>query len=181
MKKNALNLMKKVVLWTTPLAFFCCYPSYATNTTVTQNQKAIQETAKILQNLTQYEIDESFLIDQCISNVSNEAIKAKLFTIKGECDERIKELAMLVKKYGGAVPTYSKDFKGYFMNGYAAMRGGFTDQGALKALDTNIKLILKAFESTLKPPLPQDVKDTITKICEDKKKTLQYLDIEIRS
>ena len=176
MVKNNLKFLRRAAWLAAPFIFFGCYPSYAVNQPIAQNQKATQETVELLHKLTQYEIDGSFLISQCIDNVKNQALKDKLLTIKRECEDNIRQLSALVETHGGATPKYSKDFKGYFMNGYAAMRGAFTDEGALKALDTNLNLILKVFESALNSSLPTDVKEAVTKIYKSKKKALQSIE-----
>lgn len=177
MKKT--NSLRKIILLVAPLILFGCSYSWALpGQPVTQNQKAHEETIKELQKLTQYEIDESFLISQCIDNVTSQAIKARLQTIKTECEKNIDELSSLVKQFGGELPSYSKDFKGYFMNGYAAMRGAFTDQGALKALHTNLKLILKPFESSLNSSLPPETKEVLKKIYENKKKIITDIETQ---
>lgn len=181
MTKKKLLSLKKIALLVAPLALFGCYHSYAApQQPLTQTQKRQQEdTVKVLQKLTQYTIDESFLISQCVDNLSNQSIKDKLQSLNSKCSENIKELSTLLVKYGGNDPDYSKDFKGYFMSGYAAMRGIFTDQGTLNALHTNLKLILKAFDSALNSPLPADVKETIKRIYEDNKKAIQTIETQI--
>lgn len=159
--------MKKIIFFVTPLCLLNSYNMEAAKTeSITQLQKSQEETVKTLQNLAQYEIDQSFLLSHCVNNINDTSIKENILKIKRECEDNVRILSQLIKKYGGESPTYSQDFKGYFMNGYAAMRGAFTDQGALKALHTNLKLIDKAFESALKASLPQDAKDTIKKIHE---------------
>ena len=170
-----LKTFRNIALLATPLAFLNYYPSQAVGQPfpAQQNQKTPKETAKVLQNLTQYEIDASFLISQSIANVENQALKDKLFTLKDECEKAITALSVLVKNYGGKVPDYNKDFKGYFMEGYAAMRGAFTDQGALEALHTNLTLILKAFKSALDSSLPADAQEVVKKIYDSKVKALE--------
>jgi len=180
MKKNKPNSFKKVFLMIAPFIAFGCYPSYAVpDQPASQSQKIQEETVKELQKLTQYEIDESFLIGQCIDNIKDQALKARLLTIKTECENNIKELSDLVKQFGGEPPEYSKDFKGYFMNGYAAMRGAFTDQGVLKALHTNFKLILKPFESSINSSFPTETKETLKKIYENKKKIIKDIETQL--
>ncbi len=177
--KITTNSLRKIILLVAPLAFFGCYPSWALPAQpASQNQKVQEETIKELQKLTQYEIDESFLISQCIDNVKEQTLKARLLTIKNECENNIVELAILVKQYGGEPPEYSKDFKGYFMNGYAAMRGAFTDQGVLKALHTNLKLILKPLESAINSELPTEAKEALKKIYENKKRIIKDIETQ---
>ena len=55
-----------------------------------------------------------------------------------------------------------------------AMRGFFTDKGAMKALDAHNELILKPFDSSLKTRLVPDVKETSRKIYDKKKEFLQH-------
>jgi uncharacterized protein (TIGR02284 family) len=142
----------------------------------TQNQKNIEENVKLLQNLTQYEIDYSFLISQCMENINNQALKGKLFKMREECESNIQELSSLIVKYGREKLDYSRDFKGFFMQGYAAMRGLTSDQGAISALHTNSKTILKAFESALNRALPEDIKKVVNKIYESQKISLEYIE-----
>jgi uncharacterized protein (TIGR02284 family) len=177
---NNNKLIKRIAILALSSVFFTCHagPSSAEQPS-TQRQKNVEETTKTLQNLTQYEIDGSFLVAQCMENVNNKALKDKLIEIKGECEENINDLSNLVKKYGGEVPTHSRDFKGFFMQGYAAMRGALTDQGAMKALHTNSQMILKAFESALNTALSADVKDVVQKVYDKKKKTHQYIESQI--
>lgn len=181
MRRKKLLSLKKIALLVAPLALFGCYHSYAAapEQPSIQAKKNQEETTKVLQKLTQYAIDESFLISQCIDNLSNRALKDKLHLINSKCADNIKELSTLLIKYGGNAPDYSKDFKGYFMSGYAAMRGVFTDQGTLNALHTNLKLILKAFDSALSSSVPTEVKETIKKVYEDNKKAIQTIESHI--
>lgn len=178
MTKNKLLSIKKIALLVAPIMFFGCYHSLAAPEQVlTQNQKTQEEVVKTLQKLAQYEIDGSFLINQCLDNLTNQALKGKIQVIGSEYANNIKELSNLLIKYGGHIPDYTKDFKGYFMSGYAAMRG-FTDEGALKALDTNLKLILKAFEASLSSPVPADVKGAIKNIYENNKKAVETIETQ---
>ncbi len=110
MRKNIRYAIKAVFI-VLSLTYLTCPSVYGADLPLVQRQKNINETAKGLQNLSQYEI---------------------------------------------------------------AMRGFFTDKSALKALDTNNGVILKAFKSTLKSRLVPDVKETARKIYDKKKEFLQH-------
>jgi uncharacterized protein (TIGR02284 family) len=135
----------------------------------------IEDTAKTLQELTQYEIDGSFIVSQAIDSINNNEIKSSLSTIKQECELNIKELASIINEFGEKAPEYSKDFKGYFMQGYTALRGMTSDQGVLKALHTNIQMLLKAFEKVLNSDIPDNIKSKIRRIYEIDRHHLQYV------
>jgi len=152
-------------------------PGYTTGSPATSKEMhSATHTVKTLQELIQYEIDHSFLLIQCIDNLKNNDLKANIMKMKEECESTIKDLSSFIIKYNGEIPSYEKDFKGFFMEGYAAMRGVLTDQGALKALHTNQKLILKAFESALHSNLPEDVLGKTKEIVEKKKVNLKLIE-----
>lgn len=188
MTNKSINL-QKIALIVAPVVFFGCYNSTLAGQTYTQagqvytqnsNQNKPSDVVKRLQELTQYEIDGSFLLSQCIDNLKSQELKTKLQPMKDDCVNTIGDLSTLVKKYGGAVPDYSKDFKGYFMNGYTAIRGAMSDKGTLNALITNLDFIQKAFKKAANnDDLPSDVKDTIKKIRDKKEQSLQNLQTEV--
>jgi uncharacterized protein (TIGR02284 family) len=178
MLNNIIKLLNISVLF----FIFCNFTNYSIsyskdNMIINKNNK--EEDIKLLQNLTQYEIDHSFLISQCIDNIRNQALKDKLLKMHEECKSNIQELSSLITKYGGEKLDYTKDFKGFFMQGYAAMRGLTSDQGAMSALHTNSKIILKSYESALNYALPTDIKQTVRKIYESKKSWLEYIESKI--
>lgn len=160
--------------------FFMCgvfCPRYTIGLPSTSNEVLnAAHTVKTLQKLVQYEIDHSFLLSQCINNLKNQDLKINIVKMQEECESNIKDLSSFIKKYNGEIPAHEKDFKGFFMEGYAAMRGLLTDQGALKALHTNQKLILKAFESALNSNLPEDTLGKIKEIVEKKRVNLNLIE-----
>ncbi|WP_032113706.1 DUF2383 domain-containing protein [Candidatus Paracaedibacter symbiosus] len=135
-----------------------------------------ENVAKILQELAQAEIDASFLIRQAMENINSSVLREKLRQFKQQCEEHIKVLSNLVHAYGREAPSYSRDFKGFFMQGYAAMRGLLSDKGVMAALHTNLQKIVKIYESQLNSSdLPEDVKAKIKEIYESDHKILQYV------
>jgi uncharacterized protein (TIGR02284 family) len=164
------------------ISFTFPVPSFSNNH-LAQHQgphtKNTEEIAKKLQTLTQYEIDGSFLIEQAIASISNPVLKERLLAIKEECEVNIKELSDLIRQYGREAPAHSRDFKGFFMQGYVGMRGLISDQGAMRALYTNLQMMLKAFEESLKSNLPADVKQKLSKIYEKGKKHLEYISTQM--
>lgn len=132
-----------------------------------------------LKMLIQYEIDGAFLLSQAIENVNSPAIRETLIKFRQECEETIQELAHLIHHYGGEAPAHTKDFKGFFMQGYAAMRGLFSDQGVVKALHTNLSLIVRAFEAALLTDLPEAVKPKVQKAHSTAKAHLDYVKSQI--
>lgn len=140
-----------------------------------KNTSATESTAKIFQELAQAEIDASFLISQAMDNVNNSVLREKLLQFKQQSEEHIKTLGNFVRDAGREPPSYSKDFKGFFMQGYAAMRGLISDQGVMAALHTNLQRILKVYESHLNSITDDSIKSVVKKIYDEDKKILEYV------
>jgi uncharacterized protein (TIGR02284 family) len=81
-----------------------------------------------------------------------------LIKVREECEHNIEELANLIRQYGREAPEHSRDFKGFFMQGYVGMRGLISDKGVMSALQTNLRLITNAYEKALESNLPGEVK-----------------------
>jgi len=152
------------------------YVIYAANGSATKNA------ASTIQNLTKYEIDNFFLIRQCYENVDKPGlIKNDLSLMSEDCERNIRELSDLALRYKVQPPVFKKDYTGFLMEGYAAIRAGLGEAGALKALHTTNTYILKQYRNALDKNLPVEVKDIIGRICETKKRHLQILEGHINA
>jgi uncharacterized protein (TIGR02284 family) len=135
----------------------------------------VEDVAATLQSLAQYEIDGSFIISQAMASISNTNIGEHLSEIREECERNIEELANLICEYGREAPDHSRDFKGFFMQGYTGMRGLLSDKGAMRALQTNLGLVAKAYEKALGSDLPSDVKEKLQALYTNVKDHLEYV------
>lgn len=135
----------------------------------------VEDVAATLQSLAQYEIDGSFIISQAMASARNTNISEHLSEIREECEKNIEELAELICQYGREAPEHSRDFKGFFMQGYTGMRGLVSDKGAMRALQTNIGLVAKAYEKALESDLPSEVKEKLQALYKNVKDHLEYV------
>jgi uncharacterized protein (TIGR02284 family) len=159
-------------------ALWCTTSVYAEKAKEVEQVKVAQnaeDTAKTLQSLAHYEIDASFLLGQAIENVKDEALKNSLIEIRAKCEKNIKILSNLTQQYGREAPAHSKDFKGYFMQGYLAMRGLASDHGVMSALHWNLQSLARAYEEALKTILPDDAREKVTQAYKDTKDHLKYV------
>jgi len=121
----------------------------------------VEDIAATLQSLAQYEIDGSFIVSQAIGSLRNTNLSDRLIKVREECERNIEELANLIRQYGREAPEHSRDFKGFFMQGYVGMRGLISDKGVMRALQTNLQLITNAYEKALESNLPGEVKEKL--------------------
>lgn len=122
-----------------------------------------QDVVEHLKSLVHYEIDHSFLLEQAVHNLTDSDVVKKIGSYRDEVEDNIKKFSSAIEKLGGEAPDHSRDFKGFFMQGYAALRGIASDHGVLQALDSNERLILDAYEKVLRLDLPQEAKEVVQK------------------
>lgn len=140
------------------------------------NSMSKESVATELQALAQYAIDEFFILQQAKNELKNTEIGKNVVKFQEECETHIATLSTLTRQYGGEVPIFEKDFKGVLGTVYVQLLGMIDDKNIMDALQTNLKIILKAYETALErsPALPNDVKDKVTLIRDDTKKYLSY-------
>jgi len=138
---------------------------------------ANENNIKTLQFLAQYVIDGTFIVAQAMASLSNKMMREKLSTILEEYEQNIKTLSDILVKHGGGVPDHTRDFKGFFMQGYTGMRGLISDQGVIHALSTNTKMLADAFEKALtKEPLPSHVTTKLENMLHHTRQHVKYFE-----
>ncbi|MDB6096309.1 MAG: hypothetical protein JWM09_587 [Francisellaceae bacterium] len=130
----------------------------------------VDDTAKELIHLAQWEIDNAYILSHASLNLENEQLRDKILAIRQDCEQNIHQLRELIHKAGREAPPYSRDFKGFFMQGYTTMRGLLSDKGLLAALHTNMQLSTNAFGNACKLHLPEEIKEIVKRIYENKQK-----------
>ncbi len=134
-----------------------------------------KELVKILEHVAQYAIDGTFIIAQGISSLRDLSLRDGLTKIKDKYEEGVNKISEFIVNYGGEAPEYTRDFKGFFMQGYTGMRGMISDQGVMKALATNTKMFVTAFETALKNVnIPDEVQIALQSMLDEAKKHLEY-------
>jgi len=146
---------------------------------VTMTIENAETIATTLQSLAQHEIDGSFIISQAMASLKNTNIANHLSKVREECEKNIEELSNLIRHYGKVPPEHSRDFKGFFMQGYVGMRGLISDTGVMKALQTNIKMAAKAYEKAIESDLPHEVQEKLLPLYKNVKDHLEYVASQI--
>ena len=134
-----------------------------------------KELVKILEDVAQYVIDGTFIIAQGIACLRDSSLRDGLTKIKDKYEEGVEKLSDLIVNYGGKAPEHTRDFKGFFMQGYTGMRGLISDQGVMKALATNTKMFVTAFETALKNVnISDEIQTVLQDMLDEAKQHLDY-------
>ena len=81
-----------------------------------------------------------------------------------------------IKRLGEKPPVFSRDFKGFLIEGFTAARSVTGTPGALKAMRGNEHLTNRSYKNALSWDLPQDVRTIIEANYEDERRHLSYID-----
>lgn len=122
-----------------------------------QNERAIS----VLNNLIQVDIDMYHAYNQAIQAVRSSKHIQTLKDFRSEHERHAELLSKMVLTRGGIPPEFSRDFKGYLISGYTAIRAKGSLRSILQAMETNETLAVKYHNDALKIDLPMDVRNTI--------------------
>ncbi len=135
---------------------------------------------KHLGNLCQLDIDAHSSYEQAIQNVDDAGIRQKLEQFKNDHERHITELSNHIRKHGGQPPEHRPGFKGFFLQGFTAIRAATGTEGALKAMRGNEETTNKHYSEAVEWDMPDDIKQVIKKGYEDEQRHLRYIEDALR-
>jgi len=131
--------------------------------------------AKKLIELAQLDIDAAYAYEQALGSIEHSAIHAQISSFRDDHLRHINELSALIRQLGEEPPAHTKDFKGFLIAGFTAIRSMTGTEGALKAMQGNEKLTNKTYQEALSWDLTPDARALIEKNYADEKRHLQYI------
>lgn len=135
-----------------------------------------QEMVKKINSLVQLDIDAIHAYQQAIEKIDVDSVKTQLKQFESDHQRHVSELSQVVRRLGGQPPEFQRDFKGFLIQGFTAMRSVTGTEGALKAMKTNENITNRNYDDALSWDLPNDVKDVIRRNREDERRHLQYIE-----
>jgi len=137
----------------------------------TQNERVIS----VLNDLIQVDIDTYHTYTQAIQALSSSQYTQILKAFREEHEQHIKVLSKIVRVRGGIPPEFSRDFKGYVISGYTAIKVKGSVYSIFQAMELNEALSVMYHNDALKVDLPSDVKRIIQMHCETEKSHLSRI------
>ncbi|MGE4232376.1 MAG: DUF2383 domain-containing protein [Bacteriovoracia bacterium] len=137
---------------------------------------ANKELIKKLNSLIQLDVDAIHAYDQAIDKIDIPSIRDKLSEFKTDHERHVTDLSRCVKDLDGKPIEFSRDFKGFVIEGMTALRGFLGTEGALKAMKTNENLTNSTYEKALSWDLPEDARSLIEQNFDDEKRHLKYIE-----
>ncbi len=135
-----------------------------------------KEIAGQLRQLAQLDIDAVHAYDQAIGAIDVLGIKDQLTQFKLDHQRHITELSQEIQKLGETPPAYSRDFKGFLIQGFTAARALLGTEGALKAMRDNEKLTNSVYAQAMAKPFPEQLLGLIKKNYADEQRHLSSIE-----
>lgn len=134
-----------------------------------------QKLIKNLSRLVQLDIDAVHAYEQAIERIDTPTVSDRLSSFRDDHQRHITDLSNAISQLGGEPPEFSKDFKGYFIEGFTALRSATGTEGALKAMKTNENLTNKTYDDALDWELPENIRQIIIRNRDDERRHLEYI------
>ncbi|HEY3449419.1 MAG TPA: DUF2383 domain-containing protein [Myxococcales bacterium] len=127
---------------------------------------------KELSSLAQLDIDAIHAYDQAIHNIDVTSVREQLTQFKADHERHVRDLSVIIQRFGGQAPSFSPDFKGYVLQGFTALRSAMGTEGALKAMKGNEELTNRTYSNALGKGFPVDVLAVLQKNYADEQRHL---------
>ncbi len=99
-----------------------------------------KEIFKVLNSLAHLDTDAIYTCDEALEQIDVLSIKDQLTRFRDDHHRHVRELLDAIRRLGGQPPSFSKDFKGFLVQGMTSARSATGTEGALKAMKTNEEL-----------------------------------------
>lgn len=134
-----------------------------------------KEMARELHVLAQYEIDTYFIISQAIDSVTDADLKEAFRRMRDEISSFIETLCQQIRDLHREPPSFGRDFKGFFMQGYVAVVGLGSQKAVLTAMADNYATIQSAYRRAHAMKFRSNIQELIDKVYQTHQEHLNYI------
>jgi rubrerythrin len=131
--------------------------------------------------LMQVDIDALHSYRQALDEIEDKIIRDRLQGFMAEHQHHIDHLADQIRAMDGQPPSLSKDFKGFVIEGFTALRSSAGTIGALKALKTTETLTNRHYANAVSLDFPAELKQKLRKHFTDEKIHLDYITLNLKA
>lgn len=129
-----------------------------------------------LVSLFKLDVDAMHAYTSAIERIDLPDVKRQLTSFRGDHERHLSDLSPLIQRLGGPIPERSPDLKGFFIQGFTAIRSAMGNESALKAMKGNEELTNKHYAQALEHELPADVRTVVQRNREDERRHLEYIE-----
>jgi rubrerythrin len=134
-----------------------------------------KDVLKQLEKLAQLDVDAWHAYGEAIESVEDQEVAGTMRLMQDDHERHYRALSGKITGLGGDAPEFSKDFKGFLIEGFTSARSSTGTRGALKAMETNEKMTNKAYGEAETMIFPSDVGMIIREFANDERRHLEYI------
>ena len=136
-----------------------------------------KEIVKRLSDLAQLDIDAFHAYGQALGSIDDMGIKTNMERYQGDHERHYVELSQLIRQHGGTPPEFSRDFKGYLIQGMTSLRSAMGMEGALKAMKTNEELTNRQYSQASRDNrFPMELRPILDRFHGEEKTHLSFIE-----
>lgn len=128
-----------------------------------------------LQALIKLDIDAIHAYDQAIKRIEQPLFRDRLVTFQEDHRRHVDDLSAKMRELGETPPAFTPDFKGFFLEGFTALRSMTGTKGALEAMETNERLTTSRYEKASSLDFPSDIAILIKQNYADEQRHLSFI------
>jgi len=128
-----------------------------------------------LSNLVQLDIDAIYAYEQAIEHIDVLRVQKQLRIFQGDHERHVVELSNYLRGMGEIPPERERDFKGFLIEGFTALRSLTGTEGALKAMVSNEETTTQHYRQALAMDLPAEARILIEHNYGDERQHLAYV------
>jgi rubrerythrin len=134
-----------------------------------------------LRSLFHLDVDAVHSYNQAIKNIDVSDYRQQLSRYRDDHERHIKDLSERIRALGVAPPDYSRDFKGFFLESFAAILSTTGTEGALQAMKSAEEITNHSYRDSISWDVDQDTKSLLKKNYDDEKRHLQWIEQTLNS
>lgn len=137
---------------------------------------------KCINDLIQLDVDAYFAYGEAIIEISDDDVRFQLEEFQNDHSRHIDELSDFIKKSGGEPIKKTKDVKGHMIEIMTMLRSLSGTEGALKAMHTTEKLVVKTYEAAVEiKGFSNEAQQLIVNNLHDEKRHLSYIESKLKA
>jgi len=137
---------------------------------------------KKLSDLAQLDIDAVDAYETALKKIDDKETHKTVDQFRQDHVRHVDDLNKLISKLGGKPVEFSKDLKGYLIEGMTALRSVTGTKGAMKAMETNEIITNKRYSESLQENLDfsDEVRALLQKNYDDEQRHLAFIQDSLR-
>lgn len=134
------------------------------------------KTISTLKSLVQLDYDAVLAYNQALDHIELADVHTQISAFRDDHERHITDLSKLLRDEGEAAPERSRDLKGFFIEGFTAVRSVTGTEGALRAMKTNEELTNRRYEQALTVELSAEARKLVEKNFHDEQRHLRWIE-----